>query len=41
MAALPLTIPHAAQLAAERWGDAPAVLERGEVVGLDLQLLER
>jgi len=31
MAALPLTIPHAAQLAAERWGDAPAVLERGEV----------
>jgi acyl-CoA synthetase (AMP-forming)/AMP-acid ligase II len=31
MTALPLTIPHAAQLAAERWGDAPAVLERGEV----------
>ncbi len=27
---LPLTIPHAAALAAERWGDAPAVRERGE-----------
>ena len=28
--ALPLTIPHAAQLAAERWGDAAALIERGE-----------
>lgn len=28
---LPLTIPHAAKAAAERWGDAPAVLENGEV----------
>jgi acyl-CoA synthetase (AMP-forming)/AMP-acid ligase II len=27
---LPPTIPHAAALAAERWGDAPAVLEHGE-----------
>ena len=27
---LPLTIPHAAMMAAERWGDAPAVIERGE-----------
>ena len=27
---LPPTIPHAAQAAAARWGDAPAVLERGE-----------
>ncbi len=30
LALLPPTIPHAAALAAERWGDAPAVLERGE-----------
>ena len=30
-AVLPLTIPHAAELAAARWGDAPAVLEHGEV----------
>jgi len=29
--ALPPTIPHAAALAAERWGDAPALLEHGEV----------
>lgn len=29
--ALPLTIPHAAALAAERWGEAPAILERGEM----------
>ena len=28
--ALPLTIPHAAARAARLWGDAPAVLERGE-----------
>ena len=28
---LPPTIPHAAALAAKRWGDAPALLERGEV----------
>ncbi len=28
---LPATIPHAAERAAQRWGDAPAVLERGEV----------
>lgn len=28
--ALPLTIPHAAERAARLWGDAPAVLERGE-----------
>ncbi len=28
--ALPLTIPHAARLAAERWGNAPALIERGE-----------
>jgi acyl-CoA synthetase (AMP-forming)/AMP-acid ligase II len=28
---LPQTIPHAAAAAAARWGDAPAVLERGEV----------
>lgn len=27
---LPPTIPHAAALAAERWGEAPALLERGE-----------
>jgi acyl-CoA synthetase (AMP-forming)/AMP-acid ligase II len=27
---LPETIPHAAALAAARWGDAPAVLENGE-----------
>jgi acyl-CoA synthetase (AMP-forming)/AMP-acid ligase II len=27
---LPLTIPHAAERAARLWGDAPAVLERGE-----------
>lgn len=27
---LPPTIPHAAAAAAERWGDAPALLERGE-----------
>lgn len=30
-ATLPLTIPHAAERAARLWGDAPAVLERGEV----------
>lgn len=29
-APLPPTIPHAAALAAERWGDAPALLEYGE-----------
>ena len=29
--ALPLTIPHAAAMAAARWGDAPAVLEHGEI----------
>lgn len=29
--ALPPTIPHAAALAAARWGDAPALLEHGEV----------
>jgi acyl-CoA synthetase (AMP-forming)/AMP-acid ligase II len=29
--ALPPTIPHAAALAAVRWGDAPALLEHGEV----------
>ena len=28
--AVPLTIPHAAALAAARWGEAPALLERGE-----------
>lgn len=28
--ALPQTIPHAAALAAWRWGDAPALVERGE-----------
>ena len=28
--ALPLTIPHAAQMAAARWGEAPALLEHGE-----------
>ena len=28
---LPPTIPHAAALAAERWGNAPALLEHGEV----------
>ena len=28
--ALPPTIPHAAALAAERWGHAPALLEQGE-----------
>lgn len=28
--ALPQTIPHAAALAARRWGDAPALVERGE-----------
>lgn len=27
---LPPTIPHAAMLAAARWGDAPALIERGE-----------
>ena len=27
---LPLTIPHVAKAAAERWGDAPALLENGE-----------
>ncbi|OCC22610.1 fatty acid--CoA ligase [Croceicoccus estronivorus] len=27
---LPLTIPHAAALAARRWGDAPALVEHGE-----------
>lgn len=27
---LPPTIPHAAALAASRWGDAPALIERGE-----------
>lgn len=26
----PATIPHAAMMAAERWGDLPALLERGE-----------
>lgn len=30
MTALPLTIPHAAQAAAQRWGSAPAVIERGQ-----------
>lgn len=30
---LPPTIPHAAQAAAARWGDAPAVLEHGETWG--------
>ncbi|MEY4722379.1 MAG: hypothetical protein RIQ46_2104 [Pseudomonadota bacterium] len=29
-AGLPLTIPHAAALAAARWGEAPALLENGE-----------
>jgi len=29
--ALPPTIPHAAALAAARWGDAPALLEHGEI----------
>lgn len=29
-AVLPLTIPHAAEMAAARWGEAPALLERGE-----------
>ena len=28
--ALPQTIPHAAALAARRWGDAPALVEQGE-----------
>lgn len=28
--ALPPTIPHAAAAAARRWGDAPAIIERGE-----------
>lgn len=28
---LPLTIPHAAAAAAQRWGDAPALLENGDV----------
>lgn len=28
---LPLTIPHAAQAAAARWGDAPAVIDNGRV----------
>lgn len=27
---LPSTIPHAAMVAAKRWGDAPALIERGE-----------
>lgn len=27
---LPPTIPHAAMMAARRWGDAPAIIERGE-----------
>lgn len=27
---LPQTIPHAAMMAAARWGDAPALIERGE-----------
>jgi HIP---CoA ligase len=27
---LPLTIPHVAEAAAKRWGDAPALIERGE-----------
>jgi HIP---CoA ligase len=27
---LPETIPHAAEAAAARWGDAPAIIERGE-----------
>lgn len=31
LAALPPTIPHAAARAAARWGDAPALLEHGEV----------
>lgn len=30
LSALPPTIPHAAAEAAARWGDAPAVLEKGE-----------
>ena len=30
---LPPTIPHAAAAAAARWGDAPALLERGETWG--------
>ncbi len=30
LSALPPTIPHAAAQAARRWGDAPAVLEKGE-----------
>ncbi len=30
LAPLPPTIPHAAEAAAARWGDAPAVLEHGE-----------
>ena len=28
---LPLTIPHAAARAAQLWGDAPAIIERGEI----------
>ena len=31
LAELPLTIPHAAARAAQLWGDAPALLEHGEV----------
>ncbi|MEY4159960.1 MAG: hypothetical protein RLZZ136_581, partial [Pseudomonadota bacterium] len=30
VSALPTTIPHAAALAAERWGDAPALRENGQ-----------
>lgn len=30
LAELPPTVPHAAAQAAERWGDAPALIERGE-----------
>lgn len=33
--ALPQTIPHAAALAAQRWGDAPALVERGETWSFD------
>jgi len=30
LSALPPTIPHAAAIAAERWGEAPALMEKGE-----------
>ena len=30
MAGLPATIPHAAEMAASRWGEAPALIEHGE-----------